>query len=275
MIVSDKPAAAEPQGQGNGATAPSEGNGASEDRLVETFQFDPFGPSEEAQETVEAEAPVEAAVTPTASPAAPAEDPRDALAPVIGDLADAVRTMRQPPAPTEAPDEVPSYLYEIPQPMLQAIYAEDPAMRAKGLQLLVAATARAAHRGLLETVRKEIGSAVSGTETRMQQHMASQQQAQAVHNDFYGRYPQLNNPALVPLVVQVAQRLGTEQKVRAYTPAFGDAIAAAVVAAVQGIAPTVAKPTAKPQPAVFGGNARPAAPKSKSSLSDEIAEMLF
>ena len=269
MIVSDKV-------EGNVAAAPSESGEAasSEDKLVETFQFDPFGPSEEAPEAAEAAAPVEAAVTPTAPAPTPTEDPRDALVPVIGDLADAVRTMRAPPVQTEAPDEVPSYLYEIPQPMQQAIYAEDPAMRAKGLQLLVAATARAAHRGLLETVRKEIGSAVSGTESRMQQHIASQQQAQAVHNDFYSRYPQLNNPALVPLVVQVAQRLGTEQKVRSYTPAFGDAIAAAVVAAVQGIAP-VAKPVAKPQPAVFGGNARPAAPKGKTSLSDEISEMLF
>ena len=156
-------------------------------------------------------------------------------------------------------DSVPDYNFEVPDQLVSMLASEDAGERKQAIAALVRGTAQTVHQQMLEVV-KHVQESVPNT---IQQHVQQQQVQQQVNTEFYGKYPQLNNPNLRPVVAKVAQGLMQQQLAvgiqPSWSPQFMEQVGGEVLKLLnmqqQAPAATPA-PAVQPAttPAMFGGN---------------------
>ncbi len=268
----------------------------------ELLNFDPFAKSGEEEQATAVEAaavaPTEAAPTPAAveegkpaeavaeavapeaAPPAPAEDPAMvALRQQNELLTQTLKTVQEAQAPAQAPAEapaeapaadIPAYSFNIPDELVKHIQSDDPAEVRTGVAALAQGVAQTVH----QTVMQQFGEQMSQfVPNYVQQSVASMQQQQEVFNDFYGNNKDLNVPELRPLVVSVAQQVASETGADSWSPTLRDAVATRVRGMLRsGAAPAASTP---PQPANFGGSARPAADAAATPVQADVMTTLF
>lgn len=112
---------------------------------------------------------------------------------------------QQPQGQQPQGDPLPDYNWNVPEALVTAMGSEDPAERRMALQALIRGVATGIH----AQVRQEYMSRLQGMATEvprvMQQQLRQQHEQQQIYQDFYGTYPQLADPRIRPLVMQVAQ----------------------------------------------------------------------
>ncbi len=214
--------------------------------------------------TTTGETPPEAVPAPEVVP-----DPLQAVRDQITDLTQAVTAQATPeaapaPTPVDVYNEVPEYNFDIPDNLVTALNSEDPAERKIAIGSLMTGLSQTIHQQL-STVIRDLRDSVPET---INQHTQAIQQQQQIQSEFYGKYPQLNNASLRPLVHSTAMTLmqqaqSTGQAV-GWTPEFMDSIGAKVLAtlnAATGVAQAAPVPVPMPvavppvsPPATFGGN---------------------
>lgn len=280
--------------------------------LADLLNFDPFGPDPESPSPATTEgtapapsstpsteapapSPVSASATlpadggvpgsqPAPTPAAP--DPREQelteLRAQLAELRGFVEASRQPmPAvqptaqPAAAVDQVPPYMFQIPQQLMQGLASEDIAERTTAVQHLLAGMARSVHRTLSQQMEERFRAVPEHVQTIVNGREA----AREIFNDFYGAYPELRNPALMPVVQQISSTF--ERNGEKWSAKLRDKIAAEVYKTLGRPLPgqqaqaqqTQVPPTeAAPQrpPAMIQGSARP----TVVHLPDDQQEML-
>jgi hypothetical protein len=264
--------------------------------------------------------PPPAEVPPASAPAAPAP-PEPSISDLMaliqrqqGQITELTGRLSQPAAPPGQPpgqapgqpptaDQIPDYMFEMPDQLVEALQAEDPAVRKSAYAHLIAGAAQAIHAKMSESLQTTLAPMIreqiqtSGQESRRRQDM---------HDDFYGTYAFLNQPQLKPMVASTAGQVAAEWRTNEWSPQMRDEVYRRVIATlqtVQGVVgapapapapvPTVPAPGAPsgaPSPAVLGnpgapapagapplildGGVRPGQP-STESVAAEITELLY
>lgn len=255
-------------------SAPSAGAPSTSDIL----NFDPFGPNTDQGQPSEPASP-EAGAAPQSAPqqpSAPSPAPQDQdLRAQISRLEGMITAMQQPQAaapqqPQAAEPRAPRYNARIPEQIMTMMSSEDPMQRAQGVTHLVNGIGEMVH----DTVMREVSTLLQNFQQevpRLAQATVQDQAAQAAtFQDFYGKWPELNNPVFYPMVLEVAGRIAKEKGATAWSAELRDAIGQEVYKLLKWQVPQGAKPKA---PAVTpGGSARPTS--ANSGADPQQAAML-
>ena len=171
---------------------------------------------------------------------------------------------QQPQAPT--PEQLLDYSsLAIPQNVTEAIFGEDPRVAAQGLNHLITSFGKVVHTRVMQHVDQIVEQRL--TERLTQEHQSSEQQR--MQNEYYGEFPDHNDPGIRLVVSQEAQRIWTENPALSWDANARRALGAAVNARLGRAAPTpqpgaqpAPAPTPAPRPAAMtGASTRPATPE--------------
>lgn len=193
------------------------------------------------------------------------------------------RFMASPPAPqkgTEAPTApaVPDYGFTIPPQLMQLLDSEDAGQRAQGLQYFAQGVAQTVHRTLMAEVKSELGKQAESVPRTIASAIDQRTQAQEIFRDFYGTYPELNNPALYSLVQSVATQV-MQTKRGPWGPQIRDEVGKAVYGVLGRAMPTKANGAGKRKvPATVGrggGGAVRAPADGGNNSAKDIDSTLF
>jgi len=209
-----------------------------------------------AQDGKEKEKPTDAP-KPSGEPKAEA-NPNKELTDTLGKLAEKLETIAQPKVETAKPEapkeeELPSYQFAINPKLVQALASEDDNERAQATSVLVGALGQHIHRN----IRQEYDAKLANVVQQMQQQLVPQavnqmtltQQGQQLQNDFYTKYPELNNPVLRQVVHAESMKMLQEGKFTGqWTPEFRDALGTRVKTTLAGMGFTGGQPAPAPTP---------------------------
>lgn len=151
--------------------------------------------------------------------------------------------------PTEADiiaDLVNQYAENINPALLEALRGDDPVKANQALSAVLAASNARVHYNLAAQVRDYMTNALTQqVPNYVQNEVQQSQQNQAVHNDFYGAHPDLNHPAVKPMVLRAAQQIMT-QPGNPYGGQWSAAARDATAQAVRGELARFTQPGAQP-----------------------------
>jgi hypothetical protein len=194
--------------------------------------------------------------------------------------------------PEEPKIETPAYEYTIPDQIVDGLRSEDPQHTRLAIMALVKGAGQSIHQEVVKAMRAEIQQSIPDM---VQTQVQTQDSSQQIFNDFYGTYPQLNNPAFHGMVhavaAEVMQRPGHNQWNAQTRDAIYGEVVGQINAAMGQTAPagTPVPPTSAPQvtpqgsgppagqsaaqPWVAGTNARPQV-RSTNAISDQVSDLL-
>lgn len=210
------------------------------------------------------------------------------LAEMRGRLAGGPQAQQQNPGGQQQPqgplDVLPSYAYNIPDQLQVGLNSEDPAVQKQALGALLQGVSQTVHRNLAQAVQQFIPHFIGQVVPQLVQGQLLSHQIQT---DFYGTYSELDNPAIKPMIAQVAHDIFTRTGAQAWTPQLKQQIAQAVYQTLGRQMPMpgqqpgqqfMPQPQILPQtppPAMVGGSpARAGAPNGRMSVADDIARTL-
>lgn len=275
------------------------GGGAADDPAVaaaRAFEFDPFGDNSwrdrfnefdnpQTEQPAQPGAPDQggAQAQPGAQPDTQNQAQPDAATALLARIAQAVERPvpvapqsgqgAQPGQQADPYQGVPEYTIRIPEPWLQGLYSDDPAVRTQALQLTLSATARLTHARAAEQIRNEFARVLPQV---VRHYVSELTETQNVSQGFYSQYPELNKDELRPLVVSAAARVMQETGQSQWSPQLAQAIRDRVYATfaglglpVNGQAAPAQTPAARP-PTLSPGGARPGG----AGGSNEIMRLL-
>lgn len=177
----------------------------------------------------------------------------------------------QPPAGQEE-SEVPPYDFTIPPQLMQLLDSENPTERQQGYGALLKGTAQVVHKTLMGQMVQVVSEMSRAIPSVINEQLQSYQTAQAIFQDFYGEYKDLNRPELRGLVQETAKQVMTETGLKTWGPALRQAIAARVYGVLGRQLPGMSRPPAAPPVIPAGGAPRVA---GAPSAADDIATTLF
>ena len=166
----------------------------------------------------------------------------------------------QTPNPLEV---VPEYDFEIPDQLLTMMASEDVSERKQAMGALTKGIAQTIHQQTMSVVADVIKTLQTDMPQNITQQLQQQQRQERIGNDFYNKYPNLNNESLKPVVGNVAKQLMQQDLLVGiqpnWTPEFMERVAQGVQELLgQTVTPApIADPAPTPAkvPATFGGNA--------------------
>lgn len=184
--------------------------------------------------------------------------------------------------------EMPAYDFNVPPDLVNAIVSDEPGERQVAIQALLKGFGQAIH----QTVMNQVVQQYSQVPRVVQSALEAQRQRQEVFDDFYGTYPQFNQPHLRQIVLREAQQMSQEGYGNTWNQRFRDDLASRLMAQMQematglGFAANGGAPVGQPaQPAqpqlpvqngtprpphVFGTGASTSAPTTMSGLELDI-----
>lgn len=215
-----------------------------------------------------------------AAAAPPAEPPRQTsqadIEAAIRQIPAAIRAgleRQQPPQPQPAAQK---FNLAVPEALVTALRSEDPKEFSTGVGAMINGVANHVWNTVMDHLEKTVGPSIPQAVERYVQTVRSQE---AVANDFYGQYPQLNIPELMPMVQAVGATIAQEHAARGlalnWSPQLRDAIAERIFARLPMLRGTAPAPAAPPQRRQFstGNGARP--PASPDTPEKDMMAVLF
>lgn len=133
----------------------------------------------------------------------------------------------------------------VPDDIWQAIQGDDPALARQAFNAMLQGVAMTAHRAVLGVVQQQV---VARLPHVVNSTLAERQTQQSVEGDFYGKYPQLNHPALRSFVQSAAMAEMQATGAQAWSEALRDGIAKRVLGELEklGLGPKAAQAPAAP-----------------------------
>ena len=255
------------------------------------FGYDPFSDGKSASAPAEPSAPPAKQVqdsppapTPAPAPSSPPVEPEAAL--LRRQLEEAQQTIRTlSTAQTQAPPQqqpqqtaedvdadLPAYTFQVPDKLLDLIGSENREESRAGVSALLQGAGRAIHKTVVDSIRREVSVVVPRL---IQNGIAVHAMQRAVFDDFYGKYPELNVPAIRPIVQQVGMSVARELGVTRWTPELRDAVGQRIKTMLSTVQPNgQAGPVqAVPAPVMAPVATRPA-PAAVPSEQAQMADML-
>ncbi len=223
--------------------------------------------------------PAEAPPSSGPAPQAPQSDEIAALRAQIQQMNVAMAQLRQAPQPPAQPQAQPKnpndeiaakYATPVPKVIMDALASEDPSHRQQGVTALIQGIGVMVHRNVLEETRKMISSQVPAL---LQHRDTMKSTVESVRKSFYGKFTELDNPVLYPVVQQTAAELMQRNGWTDWNEGVRDAVGAEVkqrLAAAMGgfVQPQAATAPAQLKPVPkrpFMSSGAPARPQPQSS----------
>lgn len=256
--------------------------------VQDLMSFDPFGPAEETATTADAgdtgttegdagegeggdKTPAQTQA-PTTTPTTPVPTQREQeLTAQVQALQRAIAESR--PQETQASPEKPQAKYNLglPPQLIQGLRSEDEAEFAVAMHAVINGMANRIWNDVQEHLTQAV---LPQVDQRVSAVVDQGSQVKTVHDEFYGAYPHLKNPILVPLIQRAALEVGrqwqTQGKQIAWNKDFADQVAQMVHSVVPQPQQQQQQAAPKPrQPFVAGTGSRPAPAKTS-----EFAELL-
>jgi hypothetical protein len=145
-------------------------------------------------------------------------------------------------APAQAAPEEPqipmpqhNYQFQIPNELVNALGAEDPATRQVGIQALVQSVGQAIHREVAQMIPQQVNEIV---QRQVPRYIEQNSQGDDILNDYYGNFP--SHRAVAPLVGQLAADVSREYGVNQWSPQLRDMVAQRVEATLRAYNTTAA-----------------------------------
>lgn len=151
---------------------------------------------------------------------------------------------QQPPTQPQAPaeDPLPSYDFNVPAGLVDALADENPTRRAEALRALCTGVAESVHRQVRAEYRPWM-------QRQHQELQAAEERRQSVQRDFYGTYPQLDHPGLRGIVEWASgQAIAARRGNATWDTALRDDIARRAIAVIQGMPSAQPAVPQAPQP---------------------------
>lgn len=216
------------------AAAPSEPSVGTEGGAAVETPVPAAAPTSPPAEPAPSAAPVQAPAPQPAVESAPAIDPALEIASLKAQLELASKPAtppaqpEQPQAPT--PPAITPVQVQLPQPLIDSIFGEDPAVAAQGLNAMVSGIMTA----LNAKVEQSIQQALATVNDRFQQQTqaveqsAAEKTAEELRADYFKTFPAHNNPVLHSIVASEAQQLAASLPGLPWDDKFRDALGARV-----------------------------------------------
>jgi len=199
---------------------------------------------------------------------------------------------QQPGQPAVDPDPLPTYQFPIPAEFMESWRSEDPVVQQQALQQLISSIGRTVHRNVRAEYAERVPEMVRG---QVQTQTQTAQASNTIAGDFYGTYPQMNQPTVRPMVQEATREILAETRQTNWNPTMRDAIARRVMSKVQSISalatgqvapgqvptpsnPPVVQPAAALQPGmpvapgIIQPGASPGAPPT-GSIASQVRDM--
>ena len=181
-------------------------------------------------------------------------------------------------------DEVPDYMFQMPESVANSLVSEDLATRQNALSQLVSGIGKSVHSTLQAQFREELEERVSQVQQETQQQTQNTSQVDTIRKDYFGQNPQHDSDLVRPLVQRKSQEVMNEWNVQKWTAGVRDEISRRVNAELQNAG---MGPQPQPQPQTQGngqagaphmkrGNSRPATSGNAGpNSSQDIESTLF
>jgi hypothetical protein len=163
----------------------------------------------------------------------------------------------------------------VPDQLLSALRSEDPAEFKAGVGAMINSVANHVWNSFVQAVQAELLPAIP---RMIDQQLSSSREQENVGRDFYGKYPQLNNPMFAPMIQTVgaalAQEYATAGRSLAWSPELRDQIAERIFGVLPQLRGTQ-QATPAPRRSSFstGSGARPA--PAAAGPENDMMEMIF
>lgn len=179
-------------------------------------------------------------------PTAPATPPQQDLATLIADQTRAInealqRGSQQPAAPQAAQPEAPKaprFNVGVPPALVTMLRSEDETEVARGLHAMVNGVSNMVWDAVQVHIQEQVMASIPQV---VQSHYSATREADAIQQDFYGRYGHLNDDAFRPIVqnvgLQVYQAMAQAGQPTRYTRAVGDEIVRRIHALIPALGP--------------------------------------
>ncbi|MGI9610005.1 MAG: hypothetical protein ACR2NL_06895 [Acidimicrobiia bacterium] len=138
-----------------------------------------------------------------------------------------------------------NYRFQMPAELVNGLASEDANIRSQALTFLVENTGKQIHQQVLSSVQQMIPQQVAPI---VQQHQAQAQHDTTVYNDFYGTYPNLNQPQYRPIVREAADAVLARYPNVPWSDQLKAAIGQEAVQRINNLATGMQQPYAQPVP---------------------------
>ena len=270
--------------------------GSGEQSIEDVLHFDPFAENEEIPEveagaatgdnsddsdtsdgnendTPDGEEPAETQDLESDNTPAEKQDSDEVLM-ALKSINETLTKQKEPQAEEEA-NKIPNYAFNVPDKLVEVFTStEDPKEFKQALEAYAQGIAGAIHQQMAAQMESMYKPQFDNLPAMVQQTIAAQKQHTEVRADFYGKFPELDQPALHGVVENVAKQLAVKHKIKQWSPEFRDKVGKAVRDTIA-VANAHQNGNANPKPPVMlkkGG--RPAVQQEDSEVQD-ISETLF
>lgn len=170
---------------------------------------------------------------------------------------------------------LPKYDFNIPDALIEVLTTEtDKGKFKEGVAALASGIANAIQATMLPYIEAQFNPRFDSIPQMLQAHIQGQEKAKTVRQDFYGTYPELDQPALYGFIRQIGDATAKELKITEWNQTLRDETAKrvkAIIAQATGVK-TPAKPAVTP-PRMIGGNSARTAPANDDA--GDIADTIF
>lgn len=180
------------------------------------------------------------------------------------------------PAKAEVKDTSPAYDFNIPDELIGALTGDDPVKFKQGITAYAKGIAMAVHQQMAKHLEAQYNPRFESIPQQIVKVLQMQQEHKTVHDDFYGKYPELNHPNLHQLIKSTGEGVAKELGKQAWDSELRDATAKRVkeVLAVATAAATGGKaPTKAPAKMLGSQGSRPTPPANDDAR--DIVDTLF
>lgn len=226
--------------------------------------------------------PTDGQQQPAAAPLSPQPAAPDPLQSTLGQLNETLKSMSKPatqPGQQQEPawQKTPEYQYNIPSEIMAGLTSEDPGVQTKALGAFATGMSRYVHQTVMGTVQQMLHQSFL---PHIMNEVQGQMSTAEIYRDFYGSYADLNDPAIRPMIVAVAQEMAQKTPNFAYGPQFKQQLAQAVYQRlgrqVPGAQPTQTQQQAPAKPPqMLNGGARPMGGGGRRNELDDIADTIL
>lgn len=181
---------------------------------------------------------------------------------------------------SQQPD-VPDYQFTIPDQLVDMLASEDVNERRTAIGALATGLARNIHQSIMQSVETTMAPRFEQLPQTMQQMQQVRETAKTVHQDFYGKFKELNKQEYYPIVTEIAREVMQEMGTQQWSEKVRDEIGKRTRERL-GFKPkapqqtqTKAPPAKKGPAAMFSQGARPPMKRSGRSEADDVVDTLL
>lgn len=188
----------------------------------------------------------------------------------------ALDTATKPKEEPKADDglKIPSYAFDIPDPLIEALTSQEVPTFKKGVQALAQGIAGAIHAQMAAHMSQTFDPRFNALPVIINQVIQATQKAKTISDDFYGKYPQFNHPQLKSIIKTTGEAVAKKLGKTEWDEELRDKIAEEMIAIFGNTGIKNGKDT-NPPPRLLPSQGARTVPTTEDAVTKDIAETIF